>query len=182
MDPTRRFGGLGLGLSIVKQLVELHSGTVVAKSDGPSAGTTVTIGFPIAAVIEDAEAEPAEPTRHFAKHPLNGIKVVVVDDDADARDSARHILEHHGAAVWAATSGEEALAIVNELQPDVLLADLSMPGFDGFALIRCIRMLGGHSARVPAAAFSALTASNHRQQAQQAGSRAISKNRSRPTP
>ena len=119
--------------------------------------------------MEEADEAPAEPTSHYVKQPLIGIRVVVVDDEADARDSARHILEHHGAAVWAATSGEEALAIVNELQPDVLLADLSMPGFDGFALIRCIRMLGGQSARMPAAAFSALTASNHRQQAQQAG-------------
>lgn len=167
--PTRPFGGLGLGLSIVKQLVELHGGTVIAQSEGPSAGTTIILGFPIAAVIEEADVAPVEPTSHLARHPLNGIRVVVVDDEADARDSARHILEHHGAAVWAATSGEEALAMVNELQPDVLLAELSMPGFDGFALIRCIRMLGGQSAHMPAAAFSALTASNHRQQAQQAG-------------
>ena len=100
---------------------------------------------------------------------MSAIRVVVVDDDADARDAAKHILEHQGAAVWTVTSGEEALSIVNEHSPDVLLADLSMPGFDGFALIRCIRMLGGRSARLPAAAFSALAAAHHRQRAQQAG-------------
>jgi signal transduction histidine kinase/ActR/RegA family two-component response regulator len=167
--PTRRFGGLGLGLSIVKQLVDLHGGTVAAHSDGPNAGTTVRIGFPVAAVLEDANVEATARTEQPVGPSLKGLKVVVVDDDSDARESARFILEHHGAAVWEATSGEEALAIVNEHQPDVLLADLSMPGFDGFALIRCIRMLGGQSARLPAAAFSALTASHHRQQAQQAG-------------
>ena len=71
--------------------------------------------------------------------------------------------------MWTVTSGEEALAIVNEQQPNVLLADLSMPGLDGFALIRCIRMLGGPSAHLPAAAFSGLTAAQHRHEAQQAG-------------
>jgi two-component system CheB/CheR fusion protein len=167
--PSRRFGGLGLGLSIVKQLVELHGGTVVAHSNGPNSGTTVTIGFPVAAVLEDAKADALSLADHPVGPKLDGIKVVLVDDDADARDSARHILEHQGAAVWAVTSGEEALSIVNEQQPDVLLADLSMPGFDGFALIRCIRMLGGQSSRLPAAAFSALAASHHRQRAQQAG-------------
>jgi signal transduction histidine kinase/ActR/RegA family two-component response regulator len=167
--PSRRFGGLGLGLSIVKQLVELHGGTVVAHSNGPNSGTTVTIGFPVAAVLEDAKADALSLADHPVGPKLDGIKVVLVDDDADARDSARHILEHQGAAVWAVTSGEEALSIVNEQQPDVLLADLSMPGFDGFALIRCIRMLGGQSSRLPAAAFSALAASHHRQRAEQAG-------------
>jgi len=167
--PTRRFGGLGLGLAIAKQLIELHDGSISAHSEGPGTGTTIAIELPVAPLLDESLARPDQQSEPVPAPSLSGIKVLVVDDESEAGEAVRYMLEQQGAVVWAVTSGEEAIAAVRAHEPDVLLADLAMPGLDGFALIRCIRTLGGPSARVPAAAFSAFTAADYRQQAQQAG-------------
>jgi signal transduction histidine kinase len=167
---TRRYGGLGLGLAIVKQLVELHGGTVAARSAGRHAGATFAVSLPIAPVL----AEPGSwllrrSDRIAAGVRLDGIRVLVVDDEPDACEAVRQILRQHGATVRTVTSAAEALAIIPEEAPNVLLADLSMPGTDGYDLIRAVRRLGGRAGRTPAAAFSAFLAAECRQQAQAAG-------------
>jgi CheY-like chemotaxis protein len=152
---TREFGGLGLGLAIVKQIVTLHGGTVTATSGGDNQGTTVVMDFPIPAVLDEASTteQPAGSTPPAATD-LGGVKVLVVDDEADARDAMRTILEHHGATVETAESASEALRLVSELRPDVLLTDLAMPDTDGYELLRLVRDLpSGHE--LPALALTA---------------------------
>jgi signal transduction histidine kinase/ActR/RegA family two-component response regulator len=154
---TRTFGGLGLGLAIVKQIVTLHGGTVTAASDGDEQGTSVTLDFPVPAVLE----EPGERTtprddRRPAEQRLSGIRVLVVDDEPDAHEAVRLVLEGHGALVRTAASTAEALAIMRDLSPDVIVADLAMPGHDGYELIRQVRTLDA-TRHVPAVALTAYT-------------------------
>jgi signal transduction histidine kinase/ActR/RegA family two-component response regulator len=143
---TRTHGGLGLGLAICRQLVELHGGTVDAASDGLGQGATLTVRVPLASAVV-----PARPSGHdqaalegVARRPasmedLNGTKVLVVDDEADARDLVRHILSERGAQVDVAATAEEALEIAQRRTPDILISDIGMPGTDGFELIRRVR-------------------------------------------
>ena len=139
---TRAFGGLGLGLAIVKQIVSLHGGKVSATSDGENQGTTIAMEFPIPAVLDDpgrwsegtGDSEPSD-------NELHGVKVLVVDDEPDASEAVRRILEHHGALVRTADSAAEALRLIPQLQPDVLLTDIAMPEADGYELLRRMRAL-----------------------------------------
>jgi CheY-like chemotaxis protein len=154
---TRQFGGLGLGLAIVKQIVTLHGGTTTAASDGEEQGTSVTLDFPIPAVLED----PGERTRscddgESSEQRLTGIKVLVVDDEPDAYEAVRHVLEDHGALVRTAASAAEALASMGDLPPDVIVADLAMPDHDGYELIRQVRTRPA-TRHVPAVALTAFT-------------------------
>jgi signal transduction histidine kinase len=142
---TRLFGGLGLGLAIVKQIATLHGGSVTATSPGANQGTTITMEFPIPAVLEEpgerlelrADRQPAPDGR------LNGITVLVVDDEPDACEAVRLVLEGHGAVVRTAASATEALGIMAHLQPDVMVADLAMPDRDGYDLMREVRKRAG---------------------------------------
>ena len=165
---TRRHGGLGLGLAIVKQLVELHGGTVRASSAGPGAGTTFVVSLPLMiAVNTEAAAGDASPSSQQAegdqagmsgnerRHPraagfaalggeilgikLHGLRVLVVDDEADARALLKRLLEERGAEVLVAGSAQEAFGLVVAKGPDVLVSDIGMPGEDGYSLIRRIR-------------------------------------------
>ncbi len=142
---TRRHGGLGLGLAIVKQLVELHGGTVRAKSPGEGQGSTFVVSLPITVVHEAPPDEgPTEgawawrisiaPTK-----PLSGIKVLVVDDETDARQLVRRVLAECGAEVAVADSADEALPLVESFRPDILVSDVGMPDRDGYDLIRQVR-------------------------------------------
>ena len=160
---TRTHGGLGLGLSIVHQLVDLHGGTVTVQSEGEGKGATFTIMLPIDSVINDEQqAEPAPPVHSdevstFDGLPsLEGLKVLVVDDEADTRELIREVLKECGSEVILSRSAAEALAALEEHKPDILISDLGMPDEDGYSLITKIRALpverGGH---IPAAALTA---------------------------
>jgi signal transduction histidine kinase/ActR/RegA family two-component response regulator len=147
---TRHHGGLGLGLAIVKQLVELHGGNVHAKSAGPRQGATFTVVLPLAAVLSKSNADtpvvvhdPEAPPRSAWKTEirLTDVKVVVVDDEPDARDVVRRLLEGCEADVRVAGSAAEALELIRAYRPDVLVSDIGMPGEDGYSLIRRLRAL-----------------------------------------
>lgn len=170
---TRKHGGLGLGLAIVKKLVELHGGTVRAKSDGLNRGATFIVSLPLVPVRHEPEHSAAE-KRHAEidgsapDFRLNGIKVLVVDDDPDSLEIVRRILEHGDATVRTALSVEEALALFKEFGPDILLSDIGMPNHDGFDLIKRIReQPAGNS--MPAIALTALARSEDRTRALRAG-------------
>jgi signal transduction histidine kinase/ActR/RegA family two-component response regulator len=169
---TRRHGGLGLGLSIVKSLVEMHKGTVQAFSGGEGQGATFTVRLPLArpqpfAVNGLFKAERAnavdEPT-------LEGLRILVVDDEPDARALARRVLEERGAHVVTVASALEAMAVVGgDSAPSVVVSDIGMPNEDGYDFIRNMRALPGLAGRIPAVALTALARTEDRQRALLAG-------------
>ena len=163
---TREYGGLGLGLGIVRHLVELHGGTVTAESPGRNRGAVFTVTVP---VVVSAEAAP-----HVAAVPrsgmLRGISVLAVDDDPLALDFVQAALEEYGASVRRARSAADARARFDESAPDVIVCDLAMPHEDGIALIRSIRERDERRGRrTPAAALSGLARREDRQLALAAG-------------
>jgi signal transduction histidine kinase/ActR/RegA family two-component response regulator len=160
---TRRHGGLGLGLAIVKDLVDLHGGSVEAFSDGLGKGSTFRVRLPTgvtaspeARQIGLPEAVMSTPTDSESP-ALTGLTILVVDDEGDARRLVRHILATRGAEVHEAASGEEALELLEEVEPDVLVSDIAMPGMDGYTLIRKIRDQAAQASRAAPVAL-ALTA------------------------
>jgi signal transduction histidine kinase len=154
---TRAHGGLGLGLAIVHHLVTLHRGTVTAASDGPDRGATFTVRIPLAPLRVTERTMPGVVSVDRLP-PLAGIRVLVVDDDPDARDLVTAVLGQSGAEVLTAASSQEALDALARARPHVLVSDLSMPGDDGYALLERVRALGldrgGHVAAVALTAFA----------------------------
>ncbi|MFM9436737.1 signal transduction histidine kinase/ActR/RegA family two-component response regulator [Janthinobacterium sp. CG_23.3] len=174
---TRHYGGLGLGLSIVKSLVELHGGTVQARSAGSGLGATFTVCLPVMAlrrslysggrVQPGTEISPAPP---FAPANLSGIKVLVVDDEPDTRDLVRRLLEECHAEVVTAASAADTLALLERERPHVLISDIGMPDVDGYELLRRVRALGAErGGKVPAIALTAFARSEDRTRALRAG-------------
>jgi CheY-like chemotaxis protein/anti-sigma regulatory factor (Ser/Thr protein kinase) len=149
---TRSHGGLGLGLAIVRDLLELHGGHVRAESAGQGQGTTFTVWLPDG--IGQAD-DPSEALRLQPGPRLAGARVVIVDDDDDARDVLKTILEDAGARVTASSSASEAREILSDAHPDLLIADIGMPEEDGYSLIRSIRGLDTDVSHVPAIALTA---------------------------
>ena len=171
---TRSHGGLGLGLSIVKYLVEAHGGAVHAESDGEGQGAVFTVRLPVSPLnADESEADRSlAPNGTKAVDPslLSGIVVLLVDDDADSRDLASAVLEGFGASVAVAASATEALDQLSRVTCDVLIADIAMPGEDGHALIRRVRAQNSPEvARIPAIALTSLAGDEDRNQALAAG-------------
>jgi signal transduction histidine kinase/ActR/RegA family two-component response regulator len=166
---TREYGGLGLGLAIVRKVVELHGGTVAAASDGPGLGTTMRVRLPRrSATVESPAAVPdvavAPPPR-----TTEGLRILVVEDDADSRDMVEALLTERGARVTAVGSALEGMAAIEAAAPDIVLSDIAMQGHDGYALIQWIRELPGPLAAVPAVALTAYAGEADRRRVLAAG-------------
>jgi diguanylate cyclase len=168
---TRRHGGLGLGLAIARQLVELQGGTIVVESAGTNRGTTFVVRFPLRQQFVPAWArggggmlQPSAAPR--ATQDLSGLRILVVDDMADTLDLTGQMLQSHGASTVLASGAEEALALLATAQFDVMVSDIAMPDVDGYELVRRIRARG---LAVPAVALTAFTRPEDREHALQAG-------------
>jgi signal transduction histidine kinase/ActR/RegA family two-component response regulator len=166
---TRTHGGLGLGLSIVRHIVLLHGGDVHAASAGPGLGSTFTIELPlITGAVPDARAANGDGADRDAQ-ALGGLRLLIVEDDVDARDLLVHLLEQAGASVAAAGSAADALGMLDALRLDLVISDIGMPGQDGYQLIEEIRSSGGVNASVPALAVTAYAGAQDRARALAAG-------------
>jgi PAS domain S-box-containing protein len=159
---ARAHTGLGLGLALARQLVELHGGSVCAESSGEGRGATFTVSLPLAEAGGSSAAD--------CSAVLAGVKVLVVDDEEDARDLVRRTLERCHVVVATAASADEALASIEAHPPDVLLSDIGMPNRDGYQLARALRALDAdHGGNTPAAALTAYARPEDRQRALEAG-------------
>jgi signal transduction histidine kinase/ActR/RegA family two-component response regulator len=171
---TREHSGLGLGLAIVRHLVEMHGGSVRAESDGEGHGATFILDLPVRAVrpeaLEEVNAYQSEDPAKLNREPeLRGVNVLVVDNDEDARDLLRKVLEQCGANVTTASSAAEALAALAQSRPDVLVSDIGMPGEDGYDLIRKVRASEQDGKSLPAVALTAYVSEEDRRRAISAG-------------
>ncbi len=169
---TRMHGGLGLGLAIVRHLVEQHGGTVAAESAGPGRGSTFIVRIPIRSTLQ-AHAAPGSP--HHSPAPvgdraptarLDNVPVLIVDDEPDARDLFAEILRQHGARVRTASSVSQAMEVIKTFYPRVLVADIGMPGEDGYSLIRRLREM---RVAIPAIALTAYARPEDRRRVLDAG-------------
>ena len=174
---SRQYGGMGLGLAIVRHLVELHGGTVRAESEGEGRGATFTVMLPISPVYQvDTSGSRVHPTARDLLPPadstdrLDGLRILVVDDEADTRDLLKQGLEYCGATVKVAESPVEAMDLMQTSIPDVLISDIGMPGTDGYDFIRQVRKLSRQrGGKVAAIALTAYTRIEDRLQALRAG-------------
>lgn len=171
---TREYGGLGLGLAIVRKIVELHGGTVSAASDGLGRGATMTVRLPRRTVPAPAAEEPGQPAATTAPARLaEGLRVLVIEDDSDSRDLVETLLADRGATVTAVASVADAIAAFAASTPDVVLSDIAMQGRDGYALIQWIREQPGDAGRVPAIALTAYAGEADRRRVMAAGFQAF---------
>ena len=167
---TREFGGLGLGLAIVRHLVELHGGVVHAHSEGEGKGAEFVIELPVsvstrgASYANRAQVEPSVGESLRGTMPvLDGLRVLFVDDESDAREVVAAILNETGANVSTASNVEEALQMIESFKPDVLISDIGMPGEDGYSLIRKVRALpADQGGTIPAIALTAFSRTQDR--------------------
>jgi CheY-like chemotaxis protein len=175
---TRRHGGLGLGLAIVQQLVELHGGAVAASSDGHGQGATFNVRLP--RYQPQADGRPLREVfsgpiteQIIEPYPLKGLHLLAVEDQPEVLEYLRRLLEEQGASVTTASSAGEALALLNEKGHegiDALLTDIGMPGMDGYGLVRTLRdNMGVEANALPAVAVTALARADDRKRALSSG-------------
>jgi CheY-like chemotaxis protein len=178
VSSTRTHGGLGLGLAIVQNIVGLHGGTVSVKSLGAGKGATFTVRLPIGVVRTNPKKvaggkegpESRRDIRAGEKEILKGLRILLVEDDVQDREVLLAELAHHGGTVTASVSAAEALAELDQLQPDILVADIGMPGEDGYSLIRKIRARPlDRGGLTPAIALTAYAGDANRKRALDAG-------------
>jgi len=174
---TRKHGGLGLGLAIVRHLVEMHGGLIEVESAGEGRGATFTVDLPLTARAETSraadqldESEPTGPPAIEPSRALEDVRILLVDDDADTLQMLTIALEHAGGKVRACTSAHEALTALGEWKADLLVSDIGMPEEDGYALIRKVRALGPDlGGAMPAIALTAFASVTDRSRALSAG-------------
>jgi CheY-like chemotaxis protein/anti-sigma regulatory factor (Ser/Thr protein kinase) len=159
---TRVHGGLGLGLSIVKHLVQMHGGNVQVESQGENKGAVFAVDFPLAAVSsspvsDNGSSKDAEKNVLPAgfSRVLEGLRILVVDDEPDARELVRAILTGCGGEVNCCESAAEAMTAIREWKPDLLVSDIGMPNEDGYSLIKKVRKLRSKRSKLPAVALTA---------------------------
>jgi signal transduction histidine kinase/DNA-binding response OmpR family regulator len=169
---TRSHGGLGIGLTIVRHIVELHGGTVHAESPGEGQGSTFVVTLPAASAAAAGEHElaPAAGANGERSADLSGLRIVVVDDEPDARDVISRVLARAGATTTAAGSVREALAAITRERPDVIVSDIAMPDQDGYDLVRTVReMSESNGGQIPALALTAYAREEDRARCLSAG-------------
>ncbi|WP_199325982.1 PAS domain-containing protein [Nodosilinea sp. FACHB-141] len=166
---TRKFGGLGLGLAIVRQIVELHGGTVAVESDGEQQGATFIVQLPVLKRPTPVLSESTQPQLN-SETLLDNVQILLVDDDADTREFQAFLLEQYGARVTAVPSGLEALQALERLVPDVIVSDIGMPEMDGYGLMQQIRSRPpAQGGTVPAIALTAYAAEIDQKRALEVG-------------
>ncbi|HEY9656107.1 MAG TPA: ATP-binding protein [Crinalium sp.] len=166
---TRKFGGLGLGLAIVRQIVELHGGTVAAESGGEQQGATFVVQLPTLPQATPVLSESTHAQREAVRR-LNNVQILLVEDDTDTREFQAFLLEQYGARVTAVASGLAALQALEQLLPDVIVSDIGMPDMDGYRLMQQIRSRPpSQGGTVPALALTAYAAESDQKRALQAG-------------
>ncbi|MDZ7966040.1 MAG: PAS domain-containing protein [Nostoc sp. DedSLP03] len=166
---TRTFGGLGLGLAIVRHLIELHGGTVRAASPGIGQGAVFTVRLPVMKESGGAE-KAAKAGEKFNSSVLRGLRVLIVDDDVDTREFLHFLLQQNGALITAAASVKEALMIISQAVPNLLISDLGMPEMDGYSLIKMLRaMPKEEGGGIPAIALTAYAGESDRDRVLAAG-------------
>jgi signal transduction histidine kinase len=166
---TRRHGGLGLGLSIARQLVALHGGTIAASSDGPGRGASFIVRLPVRPIDAPGASLPSPISREIGRGRLRGVSVLVVDDERDARELLESVLHGAGATVFAASSADEALRIAVASRPDAIVSDIGMAGMDGFELMARILSALGPAAPRARIALTAYAGERERDRAAAAG-------------